>query len=102
MPENSENEKKYKEALEILSSSLSNRERVEESLKSLEALGDYKDSAEQLKKYNEIYRKQYEEEDALAKKRRVSTIIQRILTVAGLAVALALILIIVYALRPHL
>ena len=102
MTDNIENERKYKRAVEVLSSSLSNRERVEESLKLLEELGEYKDSRELLEKYKERYTKLYEEADALTKKRRVSVVIQKILTVVGLAIALALILIIVYALRPHL
>lgn len=94
-----EKEKIYKEALSYLTSSLTNEETVEESLRMLESLGDYKDAEALRSKYTELYRIHREEKASLAKRRRIMVILQRILVALGLALIGSLIFILVYALR---
>ena len=48
-----EKEKIYRSSIEMLSSSLTNSENMEASLKALESLGDYKDAPELLVKFIE-------------------------------------------------
>lgn len=97
----SENEKEaiYQRALQLLSSSLTNDELFEESLKGLSSLGDYKDSEALLKKYEKQYAERKEKTEALAKKRKTSRRLQAIAVGIGFAVVLGLILLLVYALK---
>ena len=92
-------EKKYQEALGYLTSSLTNEELFKESLDTLLLLGDYKDSAALYQKFSVQLQANQEDAAALAKKRKVSRIFQGVMVGLGFAVILALILILVYALK---
>ncbi len=92
-------EQLYQRALGYLTSSLTNNELFEESLDTLLALGDYKDSAALYQKYNLQYAAKQEETAALNQKRKASRIFQGVMVGIGFAVILSLILILVYALK---
>lgn len=94
-----EKERIYKEAVGFLTSSLTNDETVEASLKALESLGDYKDARDLFLKYSKIHEAALEEKAELDKRRNVTRKLQWLLMMAGLAVATVLIVILVYALR---
>lgn len=94
-----EKEKIYREAVEFLSSSLTNSENMESSLKALASLGDYKDAPVLLEKYEKIYRTQTEDEDRRTKRRKVSRALQTVMLGVGFVVVLGLILLLVYGLR---
>lgn len=94
-----EKERIYKEAVGFLTSSLTNDETVEASLKALESLEDYKDARDLFLKYSKIHEVALEEKAELDKRRNVTRKLQWFLMMAGLAVATILIVILVYALR---
>ena len=94
-----EKEKIYREAVGFLSSSLTNSENMEESLKALASLGDYKDAPELLVKFTAQYQKQTEENARLNRRRKVSRALQTVMLGIGFAVVLGLILLLVYGLR---
>lgn len=94
-----EKEKIYRESVELLSSSLTNSENMEASLRALESLGDYKDAPELLVKFTKIYEKQLEDNARLDKRRKFSRGLQTLLLGVGFAVVLGLILLLVYGLR---
>lgn len=94
-----EKEKAYCEAVGYLTSSLTNDELLEESLQTLLALSDYKDSAELYEKYKAKYERLKEEKTALLKKRKSSRLIQGILVALGGILVLSLIILLVYLLK---
>lgn len=94
-----EKEKRYKEALSYLTSSLTNDENIEQSLATLEMLGDYKDAPDLLARYRTEYQKRLEEDASLEKRRRVMRGLQWFFTFVGFAVVTLLIVILVYGLR---
>ena len=94
-----EKEKAYQRALGFLTSSLTNDELIEESLKTLEMLGDYKQAAQFYNKYKARQAEKNEETKALAKKRKTSRILQGIATAIGAALVLGLIVLLVYLLK---
>jgi len=89
----------YNRAIGYLTSSLTNDELFEESLNDLLALGEYKDSSVLYQKYKAQYDAKHEETASLAKKRKASRIFQGVMVGLGFAAVLALILILVYALK---
>ena len=72
---------------------------MEESLKALASLGDYKDAPELLVKFTAQYQKQSEENARLNKRRKVSRALQTVMLGIGFAIVLGLILLLVYGLR---
>ena len=94
-----EKEKIYRESVELLSSSLTNSENMEASLKALASLGAYKDAPALLEKFTKQYELQKEENERLDKRRKVSRGLQTLLLGVGFAVVLGLILLLVYGLR---
>ena len=94
-----EKEKIYRESVDFLSSSLTNSENMEASLKALESLGDYKDAPELLVKFTAIYQKQTEDNARLDKRRKISRGLQTVMLGIGFAVVLGLVLLLVYGLR---
>ena len=94
-----EKEKIYRESVDFLSSSLTNSENMEASLKALESLGDYKDAPELLVKFTAIYQKQTEDNARLDKRRKISRGLQTVMLGIGFAVVLGLVLWLGYGLR---
>ena len=94
-----EKEKIYRQSVELLSSSLTNSENMEESLEALKSLGDYKDAPQLLEKFTKVYEKQVEDNARLDKRRKVSRGLQTLLLGVGFLVVLGLILLLVYGLR---
>ena len=94
-----EKELKYREAVGYLTSSLTNDETIEESLLTLQSLGDYKDAAILYERFQKKHTESLEEKAALLKKRKTSRKIQAGLVGAGALLVLGLILLLVYALK---
>ena len=94
-----EKEKIYRESVDFLSSSLTNSENMEASLKALESLGDYQDAPELFVKFTAIYQKQTEDNARLDKRRKISRGLQTVMLGIGFAVVLGLVLLLVYGLR---
>lgn len=89
----------YQRAIGYLTSSLTNDELFKESLDNLLLLDEYKDSSLLYQKYKAQYDAKHEETELLAKKRKASRVFQGVMVGLGFAVVLALILILVYALK---
>ena len=94
-----EKEKLYQRAVGYVTSSLTNDELFEESLAILQSLGDYKHAATLYCKYAAQYKARCEERAALSKKRKTSRFWQGVVAAIVFGAILALILILVYALK---
>lgn len=94
-----EKERAYQRAVDLLGSSLTNDELIEESLSVLKALGDYKHAPTLYETYKALREKKLEESAALDKKRRSSRIMQGIFVAIGCAAILALVVILVVLLK---
>ena len=94
-----EKERAYQRAVELLSSSLTNDELIEESLEVLKSLGNYKHAETLYNKYSAQRRETLERTEELAKKRRTSRVLQGIITAIGGVLVIGLVILLVYLLK---
>lgn len=89
----------YQRAVELLGSSLTNDELIEESLSVLEALGDYEHAPSLYTTYKAKHEKKLEETAELEKRRRSSRVMQGIFVAIGCLAVLALVVVLVVLLK---
>ena len=91
-----EKEKIYTEALERLTSALSNEDVKREALAALASLGDYRDAPALLEKHRMLMAEDQLEAEKRAKRRRITVVLQWLMTGVGALLALAILFLILY------